>query len=178
MKLPADCCYAAKALINRSVMDKIADGEIVCCRAGQIMLFSLQPEPMCRVAGDEVYRFCWTTPALGAHAEVCITRDGGNVALIGNYRAGLFDCTESVAAILTIEEWRKLRDALTEANFWSLKPLIGPAGVVGLEGYNLLVEGQRSNVYRSSFMASPRAAELRQLGQAAFDIAGLTGVRL
>jgi hypothetical protein len=67
---------------------------------------------------------------------------------------------------------------LTEANFWSLKSLIGPAGVVGLEGYNLLVEGQRSNVYRSSFMASPRAAELRQLGQAAFDIAGLTGVRL
>jgi hypothetical protein len=177
MKLLADCCYAAKALINRTVMDKIADGEIVCCRSGQIMLFSFKPEPLCRVAGDEVYRFCWTA-ARGAHSEVCIARDGGDVALIGNYCAGPFDCTESIAAILTIEEWRKLRDALSEANFWSLKPLIGPAGVVGVDGYNLLVEGRRSNVYRSTFMANPSAAELRQLGRAAFDIAGLTGVRL
>jgi hypothetical protein len=178
MKLPADCRYATKAPTRGSIIDKIDDGEIACCRSRHSTFFSLygHPEPLCQVTGVEVYRFHWMQ-AFGAHADVCIARSGTEIMLSRGYHPAVSADVERFNATLTIDEWRRLQNALIEANFWSLERSIYPVDIAILDGYELVVEGRRNNAYTATLMVNPRAAELRQLGQVAFDMAGLASIR-
>jgi hypothetical protein len=114
--------------------------------------------------------------AFGEHAVVCVARSGREVTLDCSYYGGRFSLAERVVVALTIEDWRRLQDALIEARFWSLPPTVPSGGA--LDGYELIVEGRRGSVFRTTRMTNPSAAELRQLGRVAFDLAGPAEVRL
>ena len=57
MKLPADCRYAGKAPTRRSIVQKIDNGEIACCRSAPSYWIVGGPTPLCQIAADQVYRF-------------------------------------------------------------------------------------------------------------------------
>jgi hypothetical protein len=149
----------------------------VCCRSHFEGLFWLRGEyvPLCRIVADEVYRFGWLQ-AFGAHAVICTARRGDAVVLDRMYCSDMFNEAERIETVLTTVGWRRLQEALIAANFWSLPPFVHPRGV--LDGYDLVVEGRRRNVFRATRLTNPDREELRRLGRVAFDIAGLDRVRL
>src|SRR4051794_32206871 len=120
MKLPAHCRYAAKAPTRRSIVEKIEDGEIACCRSDQQLWFRQRDEcqPLCRVAGDEVYRFSYMR-GFGEHAIICIARRGDGFIVDAAYYADIYNEAEPFEASLLVSDWRRLEDALIAANFWS-----------------------------------------------------------
>jgi len=79
--------------------------------------------------------------------------------------------------VLPIGDWRRLQDALITANFWSLPPMVSSQGA-WLDGYNVIVEGRRGNVFRATTLINPDVDELWQICRVAFDLAGLVDVRL
>jgi hypothetical protein len=158
------------------VIAKIENGVIVCCGSHRPFYRRDGHAPLCRVAGDEVYRFEWVQ-AFGEHATICIVRRGEAITVDRSYHQGMFNKAERFEAMLTLADWRRVQDALIAANFWSLPPFV-QSQWLHLDGYDVIVEGRLRDIFRATQLFNPDVDELWRLCRVAFDVAGLTGIRL
>ncbi len=177
IELPPACRCARLARMPLWARTKMEDAEIACCRLAMPFRVEHADEPpLCRADGDEVYRITYEQ-AFGEHASIRIARSRHKVRLDRTWHAGRFNEGERFAATLTITEWRQLLDALAAANFWSLPAVVYPESAT-LDGYELIVEGRRGNLFKATRLINPDIEELWRIGRIAFDIAGLAAARL
>jgi hypothetical protein len=156
----------------------MADGEIACCRLGMRHWLEWHREPpLCRVAGDEVYRIIYE-PCWDEHVSVCITRCGDEITFRRVILASLFGPLEGIVeGVLSIADWQHLADALGAADFWSLPRHVPQQGAT-LDGYEIIVEGRRGNLFKFVQMPNPDTDETWRIGRVAFDLVGLAEMRL
>lgn len=178
MKLPIDCLHALTAPDPFSATgNAIQKGDMRCCRSLLGYTSGLNDgSPLCLVDGEEVYRVNYQQ-AFGANATIRVAKRRDEITLVRAYRSGLFNHAERYAALLTSGDWDRLVEAITDADFWSLPRLVLPQGF-WFDGYNLIVEGRRGDLYSSSRLVNPDVDELVHLGRVAFDLAKLGDVRI
>jgi hypothetical protein len=73
--------------------------------------------------------------------------------------------------LLSAEEWSQVRDALTHASFWVLRPQENSAG---LDGAQWIIEGRAGAKYHVVDRWSPTAGPVRELGLLFLKVARFT----
>jgi hypothetical protein len=175
--LPANCPFAKRLPKGRDqIADAIEDGSIPCCRMERPFWLDRSEPPLCRVEGEEVYRFLYMQ-AFGAHASIRIAKRRDEIIVERSYYPGMFNKPERFAALLTEADWDRLQDAVTVARFWWLPRIVRPRGL-WLDGFHLIVEARRGDTFRVSKFDNPDVPEFWKLGRLAFDLAGLDDVPL
>ena len=76
---------------------------------------------------------------------------------------------EAPTKALSLDDWKKLQQALEAADFWSLSS--ARELPVGFDGAQWLIEGRRGDIYHAIHRWSPRGA-VRDIGRLFFDLAG------
>jgi hypothetical protein len=139
IKLPAACPFAKRLPKGRDhITEAIKAGAIPCCRIQRPYWLDNTEPPLCRIEGEEVYRFLYMH-AFGAHPSIRIAKRRDEITVERRYYARMFNEPEFFAALLTEADWMCLQNALTAADFWALPPVVRSQGM-WLDGYDVIVE--------------------------------------
>jgi len=169
--LPANCPFSKRLPKQREyIAAAIEDGVIPCCRMEPPLWHDVSEPPLCRVEGEEVFRFHYRH-AFGAHATIRIGKRRDEIIVDRSYHPDTFDEAERFTALLTDADWDQLQGAVAAADFWSLPRYVRPR-LLCLDGYELLVEARRGGRFRVSRFKNPDVLEYRELARTAFDLAG------
>lgn len=126
--LPANCPFTKRLPKKRDhIADAIEDGVIPCCRIERPSWLDRSEAPLCRVEGEEVYRFLYKH-AFGRHGIIRFAKRRDEITVERSYYPGRFDEPERFAALLTEADWDRLQAALAAANFWSLPRVVHSRG--------------------------------------------------
>ena len=176
--LPANCPFAKRLPKRRHIAYGIESGVIPCCRIERpFWLEHCKSEPpLCRIEGEEVYRFLYTH-AFGQHASIRIGKRRDEITVERSYYQEMFSEPERFRALLTEGDWDRVRAAIAAADFWSLPRWVEPRGIY-LDGFHLIVEVRRGERFHVSRFRQPDVEEYWQLGRLAFDLGGLGEVDL
>jgi hypothetical protein len=117
---------------------------------------------------DEAYSLSHVG-CFGSVLNVCVSRKAELISMTAN-REPSFGQPQRIEGLLTKSDWIRLKDALKEAEFWTLPK---DHGLMGLDGWIWIIEGREGQRYHSSECWCPEDGAFHNLGNLMVGISGL-----